>query len=317
MHTELEIDAEVAAGIAAIPSFVLDDAAVAFMRSMKIGLGVAPIAGVVREEHTVPGDPPVPVRLHRPATAVGSVGAAEKLPCVVSIHGGGYVMGSYEMDDATFNTWCPALNLVGISIEYRLAPETAYPGPLQDCYRALLWAFDNADELGIDRNCIGIHGVSAGGGLAAALALHARDRGEVEIAFQTLDCPMLDDRQMTTSSQLEGLQVWSRESNTFGWRAYLGDLYGTDAVAYTAAPARASDLAGLPPAFVSVGTVDGFRDEDIDYALRLNQAGVPTELHVYPGAPHGYHIAADSAIAKQSARDKSDWIARQIARRIS
>jgi acetyl esterase/lipase len=123
---------------------------------------------------------------------------------------------------------------------------------------------------------------------------------------------MLDDRQRTFSSQQTGLPVWSRESNTYGWRSYLGELYGTDNVPYTAAAARADDLTGLPPAYVSVGTVDGFLDEDVDYAMRLNHAGVPTELHVYPGACHGYQMAVDSEITRQSARDAQDWLRRQI-----
>jgi acetyl esterase/lipase len=123
---------------------------------------------------------------------------------------------------------------------------------------------------------------------------------------------MLDDRQQTSSSRLDGLAVWSRESNAFGWRSYLGDRYGTDDVPYTAAPARCEDLSGLPPSFVSVGTVDGFRDEDIDYAMRLNQAGIPCELHVYPGASHGYQLAVDSALARQSERDAREWLARMV-----
>lgn len=261
---------------------------------------------VVRDDHTVPGDPEVPVRVHR---AKGADGA---LPCVYSIHGGGYVLGSYDMDDTRFDGWCPALGIVGVSVEYRLAPETPYPGPLEDCYRGLRWVYDHADELGVDRGRIGVAGVSAGGGLAAALALLARDRGEVPLAFQLLDCPMLDDRQLTPSSQMDGLAVWSRQSNTFGWRSYLGDLYGTDRVPYTAAPARCEDLSGLPPAFVSVGTVDGFRDEDVDYATRLNQAGVPCELHVYPGASHGYQMAVGSDVARRSERDVREWLERQL-----
>jgi acetyl esterase/lipase len=261
---------------------------------------------VIRTDHLVPGDPPVPVRVHRAAGAEGA------LPCLYSIHGGGYVLGSYAMDDARFDGLCPALGIVGASVEYRLAPETPYPGPLEDCYQGLKWVYENADELGIDRNRIGIGGISAGGGLAAALALLARDRGEVPLAFQLLDCPMLDDRQQTPSSQLDGLAVWSKESNTFGWRSYLGDLYGADDVPYTAAPARCRDLSGLPPAYVSVGTVDGFRDEDIDYAVRLNQAGVPCELHVYPGACHGYHIAVDADVVRRSNRDILDWLARVV-----
>jgi acetyl esterase/lipase len=125
---------------------------------------------------------------------------------------------------------------------------------------------------------------------------------------------MLDDRQITPSSQLGGLAVWSREANEFGWRSYLGDLYGKPDISPHAAPARETDLSGLPPAFVSVGTCDGFRDEDVDYATRLNQAGVPTELHVYPGACHGYQIAAASEVARRSTRDADDWLARQVRR---
>jgi acetyl esterase/lipase len=245
--------------------------------------------------------------VHRARDADGA------LPCVYSIHGGGYVMGSYDMDDARFDAWCPRLGIVGVSVEYRLAPESPYPAPLEDCYRGLVWTHEHADELGIDRDRIGVAGVSAGGGLAAALALLARDRGEVDLAFQLLDCPMLDDRQDTPSSRLEGLAIWSKASNEFGWRSYLGDRYGRDDVPYTAAPARATELAGLPPAFVSVGGADGFRDEDIDYALRLNQAGVPTELHVYPGAPHGYQVLPESAVAQQSSRDVLDWLTRQVS----
>ncbi len=198
-----------------------------------------------------------------------------------------------------------------------MAPETPYPGPLDDCYQGLRWTYEHAADLGIDPSCIGVMGVSAGGGLAAALALLARDRGEVPVAFQLLDSPMLDDRQRTLSSRQDGLPVWSRNSNTFGWKAYLGDRYGRDDVPATAAPSRAADLAGLPPAFVSVGALDGFRDEDVEYALRLNQAGVPAELHVYPGACHGFTmLAPEAAVTKQCMRNMEDWLTRQFARNI-
>ncbi len=254
----------------------------------------------------VPGDTEVTLRVYRSKGATGSA------PCIYSMHGGGYVLGSRELDNASFANWCPELGVVGVSVEYRLAPETPYPGPLEDCYRGLSWCFEHADDLGIDRTRIGVAGISAGGGLAAALALLARDRGEVPVAFQLLDCPMLDDRQQTASSQLDGLPVWTRRSNEFGWRSYLGELYGSDDVPATAAPARATDLSGLPPAFVSVGTVDGFRDEDIVYAMRLNQAGVPTELHVYPGLCHGYQIAMGSPVVEQSALDTARWLRHRI-----
>ena len=298
------LDPEVAKAVTALPFEALTDEQVAMIRSVELPRVTAP--DVESEDHTLPDEPEVRVRVHRPKGATGS------LPCVYSIHGGGYVLGSYTMDDALFNQLCPALGLVGVSIEYRLAPETPYPGPLEDCYRGLKWAYENAAQIGIDRGRLGIRGISAGGGLAAGLALLARDRGEIPLAFQLLDCPMIDDRQRTISSQQSGLPVWSRESNTYGWRSYLGALYGTDDVPYTAAAARAVDLSGLPPAYVSVGTVDGFLDEDVDYALRLNHAGIPTELHVYPGACHGYQMAVDSEVARQSARDAQDWLRRQI-----
>lgn len=260
-----------------VPLTTIDASILETVRSTPLGEPVELSDQVERTDHVVSSDPLVSVRVHRP---VGVTGA---LPCVYSVHGGGYVIGSNSMDDAPFDNWCQRHQIVGVSVEYRLAPETPYPGPLEDCYAGLKWTWDHADELGIHRDRIGIHGVSAGGGLAAGLALLARDRGEVPLQFQLLDCPMIDDRQTTPSSQLDELLIWSRESNTFGWRSYLGDLYGTEDIPPYAAAARATDLSGLPPAYVSVGGADGFRDEDTVYAMRLAGAGVPTELHVYPG----------------------------------
>ena len=263
---------------------------------------------VERTEHEVPGDPPVAVRVHRAKDAQGL------LPAIVTIHGGGYVIGSYDMDSPLLDRWCPALGVVGVSVDYRLAPETPYPGPLDDCYAALRWTYDNAAELGVDKERIGVYGLSAGGGLAAALALLARDRDEVRLAFVVLDCPMLDDRQQTPSIQSEGLYVWGSGSNEFGWRSYLGDLYGSDDVPPSAAAARETDLAGLPPTCVIVGSIDGFRDEDIDYAQRLNQAGVACELHVIAGLPHAYLLVPGAAAVQLAMHTMDDWLARQLAR---
>ena len=263
---------------------------------------------VERTDYVVDEANSVVVRVHR---SVGQEGTA---PCVYSIHGGGYILGSYDMDDAKFDRWCPEYGIVGVSVEYRLSPETAYPGPLEDCYAGLKWTFDNAAEIGIDPNKIGITGVSAGGGLCAALALLARDRGEVPLQFQLLDCPMIDDRQITPSSQLDDLLIWNKNSNAFGWQSYLGGLYGADDVPYTAAPARAGDLSGLPEAYVCVGGADGFRDEDITYAMRLYGAGVPTELHVYPGAPHGVALFAHLEVAQRYTADQEHWLRRQLER---
>jgi acetyl esterase/lipase len=265
---------------------------------------------VVRTDHVVshhvPDAPPVRVRVHRPARVTGP------LPAVVTIHGGGYVIGSYAMDDALLDRWCPALGVVGVSVEYRLAPETPYPGPLEDCYAALRWADEHAEELGIARGRIGVSGVSAGGGLAAALALLARDRGEVPLAFALLDCPMLDDRQTSPSLRATGLFVWTASSNDVGWRSYLGPRYGTEDVPPYAAAARADDLAGLPPTCIVVGAIDGFRDEDVAYAQRLNQAGVPCELHVIAGLPHAYLLAPDAPAVQDAERCKDRWLARQL-----
>jgi acetyl esterase/lipase len=255
-------------------------------------------------DHQVPGSDAI-VRVYRPRGLDGV------LPGFYSMHGGGYVLGSYELDNDRVGRWCQQLGCVGFSVEYRLAPETPYPGPLEDCYDGLRWVHEHHDELGVDPTRLGIGGLSAGGGLAAALALLARDRGELPVAFQLLESPMLDDRQVTPSSRLPALLAWTRESNTFGWRSYLGDLYGADDVPYTAAPARATDLTGLPPALVAVGGADGFRDEDVDYAQRLAQADVPTELHVYPGAPHGAPLFEVEG-ARRWNRDVREWLSAQL-----
>lgn len=302
----MELDAEVAALIVDVPIGTFDAESLPVLRSMPLAAPVELSDAVVRQDHVVQRSPEVRVRVHRP------VGVAGPMPCFYSIHGGGFVIGSCEMDDARFDAWCPKFGCVGVSVEYRLAPETTYPGALDDCYVGLKWVYEHHAEIGVDPDRIGIGGVSAGGGLAAALALLARDRGEVPLQFQLLDCPMLDDRQQTPSSRLDGLEIWNRHSNTFGWRSYLGDLYGADDVPAYAAPARATDLSGLPPALVCVGGADGFRDEDIIYAMRLNQAGVPAELHVWPGAPHGVMMFAGTAIAQRYNAAIDDWVGRQL-----
>jgi acetyl esterase/lipase len=304
------LDPAYAAVLGELPAFHLTHETVVVMRD-QIGAAAPPFTPsgkVAHTEHTVPSFDGYDVML-RVYTPEGFDGP---LPCVYGIHGGGYVLGTYDMLDRVFDGWCSGLGCIGVSVEYRLAPEHPYPAPLEDCYAGVEWVHANAAELGVDPDRIGIQGTSAGGGLAAALALLARDRGEVPLAFQVLECPMVDDRFHTPSSNIDRLQVWSRESNEYGWRSYLGDLYGRDDVPYHAAPARAEDLTGLPPAIVCVGGADGFRDEDVLYALRLSQAGVPTELHVYPGAPHGAMIIPSAPAAIQWDRDVEDWVARQI-----
>ena len=229
-------------------------------------------------------------------------------PCVLWFHGGGFVGGNHRMDEPLLERWCLALGCVVVSVDYRLAPEHTYPAPLDDCYAALEWLVAHASDLGVDVTRIGVGGGSAGGGLAAGLSMLARDRGEIPLAFQLLLAPMLDDRQRTASSGWP-VPTWDPESNALGWRCYLGEGQGGDVPAY-AAPARAPDLAGLPPACIVVGGVDGFLDECVEYAHRLLHAGVPAELHVYPGAPHGFvSLAPESTLAERARADIEGWLA--------
>ena len=211
-------------------------------------------------------------------------------PALYWIHGGGMVGGFVEGDDFMCKTWARKLGCLVASVEYRLAPEHQYPAHVDDCYGGLTWFVSRADELGFDPSRVVLGGASAGGGLAAATALVARDRGEIALTHQMLIFPMIDDRGVTASTnEIQEARVWNGTANRHAWRAYLGDRAGTDDVPIYAAPARATvdDLRGLPPAYIDVGELDPFRDEDIQYAQKLLQAGVPCELHVTPGAFHG------------------------------
>ena len=306
------LDPEIAAVLAAMPFDIgqilgsLTAETVAPVREMfNAPVPVELSDRVARTDYPVTDDGVV-VRVHRPIDVEGP------LPCVYWMHGGGLVVGTYAGDDARFDAWCQSHRCVGVSVEYRLAPETPYPGPLDDCYAGLAWVHSNAAMLGVDPTRIGIAGASAGGGLAAGLGLLARDRGELSVAFQLLIYPMIDDRQITASSQWID-PIWSPSANHFGWASYLGEAKGGADVPIYAAAARAVDLAGLPPTLISVGAIDGFSDEDIDYAVRLRQAGVSVELHVYPGAPHGFDsLAAGTPVAQRAIRDMNEWLAAQL-----
>lgn len=245
------------------------------------------------------GAPDAGVIVYRPP------GVDERLPCVLHIHGGGFVMGSAAASEGSHRMVAALLRCVIVTVDYRLAPETVFPGAIEDCYAALAWTFDNAAALGIDPARIGVAGESAGGGLAAALALLARDRGDYPLAFQHLTYPMLDDRTCTIADPHPhtGAFIWTADSNRFGWRALLGAEPGGEDVSPYAAPARATDLARLPPAYITTGGLDLFVDEGLDYARRLMRAGVPVELHVYPGAFHAFQLASTAAVSIQARRD--------------
>lgn len=304
------LDAEHLAALQAKPGPPLDlsdiPAARRLVAERNALLPPAPLpAGVTSEDHVVAGQgdaPAVTVRLHRPASLPANA------PALYWIHGGGMVLGDLAMCDAYCAKVADRLNVLVAAVDYRLAPEHPFPAPLDDCYRGLAWFVGAAAELGIDRGRIAIGGDSAGGGLAAGLALLVRDRGEIAICFQLLVYPMLDDRNSTPSSHaITEPWVWNRAANQAGWNAYLGGRAGADEIPPYAAPARATDLAGLPPAYINVGTLDLFLDEDVAYAQALMEAKVPVELHAYPGAFHGSPALVPQAAISQR------WLAEELA----
>jgi triacylglycerol lipase len=245
------------------------------------------------------GAPPVRLLAYRPLYE------ANLLPAILHIHGGGYMLGQPEMNDAENRHRCADLRCAIFSVEYRLAPETPHPGPLEDCYAALRYLHSHADGLRIDPARIGIMGESAGGGLAAALALLARDRGEFAIAFQHLIYPMLDDRTCVAADPhpFTGEFIWTRAYNLAGWSCLLGAAPGGENVSPYAAAARATDLSRLPPCYIATGALDLFLDENLEYARRLTRAGVPLELHVYPGAFHAFQLNPEARVTKAAASD--------------
>ena len=229
----------------------------------------------------------VGVRLYRPSGVKGPG------PALLWIHGGGYVIGHPGQDDELCRRYAQRLGATVVSVDYRLAPEHAYPTPLEDCYAALVWM---AGLPTVDAARVAIGGASAGGGLAAALALLARDRGDVALAAQLLVYPMLDDRTVGRDQpDNPGLRLWNRSSNKFGWSAYLGDADPDVAV-----PARQTDLSGLPPAWMGVGTLDLFHDEDLAYAARLKEASVPCDIQIVKGAFHGFDGIVPKAEVSQA-----------------
>ncbi|NEU26712.1 alpha/beta hydrolase [Paenibacillus polymyxa] len=238
-----------------------------------------------------------------------------KLPAMLWIHGGGYVMGHPDMDDALCERFVQAANCVVVSVDYRLAPEHPYPAAIDDCYAALTWMTDEAELLGIDLDRVAIAGASGGGGLTAALALMARDKGGPALIFQMPLYPMIDDRNVTASSHeiTADNAPWSRKNNLTAWNMYLGNRIEDSEVSPYAVPSRAESLAGLPPTYTCVGQLDLFRDETIEYVARLAQAGVDVEFHLYPGTFHNFEgMVPQAEVSQRASQSYVDAIARAL-----
>jgi len=303
------IDPELAAFVDLMPAFDLNDLAAArtafeeMIAQVQMELPEAETLEI--EDRLVPGwegDPDVPVRVYRPRRAAGD--GAATAPGIVFIHGGGFMIGSVDTEHMGAVQVAGDTGAVVVSVDYRLAPEDPYPAALHDCYAALSWLHTEAGALGVDRDRVAVMGASAGGGLSAALALLARDLGGPALCFQMLQIPELDDRLETPSMQeFVDSPLWNRPLAVQSWKAYLGELHGSPDVPAHAAPSRATDLSGLPPAYISTAEHDPLRDEGIAYALGLLHAGVSVELHQFPGTFHGSALVTTAAVSKRAQRE--------------
>jgi acetyl esterase/lipase len=257
-----------------------------------------------------PGTPST-MRVH----VYGTADPSQSLkPGILWLHGGGYILGNLQNEEGFCRRLAFELNAVIAVPEYRLAPEYPFPAGLEDCYTALQWLADQSQTLGVDKTRLAVAGNSAGGGLAAALSLLARDRGGPPICFQMPLYPMIDDRNVTESSHaVVDSRAWNRDHNVVAWQLYLGRTK-EEGVSPYAAPARATNLADLPPVYTMVGTYDVFRDETIDYVNRLAQAGVPVEFHLYPGGFHAFEFEVpDATLSRRAQMEYVDALRRGTA----
>lgn len=301
MDTRHLVDREIAPIIDLFPRVDLDAAPIEQIRAKAAETySFLPPPAIEPEEVTIPsvhGGPDIMVFLYRPATRDPRRGA------ILHIHGGGMVMGSARQIQAGPAALAMAAGVPVVSVEYRLAPEHPFPAPQEDCHSALSWLAGQADALGFDAQRIVVAGESAGGGLAAALAIMARDLGGPAIAGQLLTYPMLDHRTGSDACPYDnpatGEFIWTRASNRFGWRALRGDYKADDARRGWFSPSLAEDLSNLPPAYIATGSLDLFFDENLDYARRLVAAGVPVDLHSYAGAIHAFNAIPDAALSQR------------------
>lgn len=304
--TSSSIHPELARAVRFLPRFAMTPRILFVMRALMRRLRAPRLPpGVTVEDVQVPGPPGAPeirVRLYRPDSL------ARPAPALLWIHGGGLIMGAPEQDERGSAAYARELGITVAAVQYRLAPESPFPAALEDCYAALQWLHTNAERLGIQPERIAIGGASAGGGLTAALAQVAHDRKQFTPAFQLLIYPMLDDRSSIDSSPPGPRHhVWNRDSNRFGWTSYHQRELGAADIPPYAIPARREDLKGLPPAWVGVGSLDLFLEEDLEYARRLKASGVDCTVEVVSGAYHGFDALVPGA---QVVRD---FRARQVA----
>jgi len=301
MDTRHLVDREIAPLIDLFPRVELDSAPIAVIRAKAAETyAIIPPPVIAPEALTIPsihGGPDILVHLFRPETSRPGSGA------ILHIHGGGMVMGSIKQLQAGPAALAAAAGVPVVSVEYRLAPEHPFPAPQEDCHSALAWLAEQADSLGFDASRIVVAGESAGGGLAAALAIMARDLGGPAIAGQLLTYPMLDHRTGSDAcpyrNPTTGEFIWTRASNRFGWNALQGSYAIDDDRRGWFSPSLATDLSGLPPAYIATGSLDLFFDENLDYARRLTAAGVPVELHSYAGAIHAFNAIPDATLSQR------------------
>lgn len=294
------IDNDLAAGLEVIPEWSLSVESLPYLRQYNRAEAMSAPSGFVIDNYKIPcsgEDHQVPVRIYRPDSL------NEKAPALLFIHGGGFVMGDVSSRDSLCLGLAHHGQCVVVSVDYRLAPEHPFPAGFDDCYAVLEWLAQEPAEANFCPTKMAVCGISAGGGLAAALCLKSRDINGPALVHQFLIIPDVDDRLVTASShRIHDARVWDRNTAEVSWQMYLGDSHGGDVLPY-AAPARATDLSGLPPATVLVEDLDILRDEGVDYANRLNDAGVRTELHVYPGTFHGHFGVVPEAPVSQRTVD--------------
>lgn len=310
---DVELEAVLALLGDEVPSTVTPD----MLDSLRVDQASLPIAEIIGERPIVHSERVIPGPDGEPDLIVSIFTRTDHVeggPGFYHIHGGGMIMGDRHKGIDVVLEWVEMMDAVAVSVEYRLAPENPDPAPVDDCYAGLVWTAENAEELGFDARHLMIVGGSAGGGLAAGVALMARDKGTPTLVGQVLIYPMLDDRNETISShQIVGEGVWDRRSNDTGWDALLGDRRKTDAVSIYASPSRATDLSDLPPAYIEVGTSEVFRDEDVAYASAMWAVGGQAELHVWPGGFHGFDLTAPQAALSVIAREtRTRWVRRTL-----